>query len=356
MSESYRALGYHPSLPDGRAGGRILVEPDGLRFLAEGSSGAAWMPFDQMQIKLVGMNNDQPEFRHSAAEGWVVICHEKALLNHPRLKSEAVLRRELYEAARSRPWTGLAKACLLLLSPFVLLLGLLWIFREPIISFIVNQIPVTIEKDIGDAAWEQMKLGEKILTKSPYQAQLDSVTKQLLPHIKAEHSYDFKFHIAEDDDTVNAYALPGGHIVVYTRLLKAIKRPEQLAGVLAHEMAHVTERHALRNLVSKLGLSSLLGLLVGDANTLTALISGSSEMLIGQKFSREAETQADDLAWDTLVRARLDPRGLREFFELLQEEERKAMGGLMSGALSWVSTHPATSERITRLREREAAL
>ena len=153
---------------------------------------------------------------------------------------------------------------------------------------------------------------------------------------------------------MNAFAMPGGYVVVYTGLLKKVQRKEQLAGVLAHEIAHVTERHALNNIVSSLGVSVLVSAVIGDSSTLESVLAGSSEMLLGQKFSRDAETEADDVAWETLVRSNLDPRGLREFFEILQKEEEKLLGGLMKGALSWLSTHPATEERIARLRQKES--
>ncbi|MBL9116767.1 MAG: M48 family metallopeptidase [Verrucomicrobiaceae bacterium] len=351
---AHRAQGFHQSLPNGRLPGYVAAQGSELRFTSEDASTSVCMPFSGLELKLGGMNGDVPEFRHSSAEGWVLVVNDRALLTDPLLAAQPALRDSLKKAAGSKAWRGMLIAVGVMILLITLPLLALWLYRQEIVESIVNKIPVETEIQIGKMAWEAMKAEEEIIDDPNFKAQVDDVTKLLLPQINKPNGMEFQFHIARKDDVMNAFAMPGGYVVVYTGLLKKVQRKEQLAGVLAHEIAHVTERHALNNIVSSLGVSVLVSALIGDSSTLESVLAGSSEMLLGQKFSRDAETEADDVAWETLVRSNLDPRGLREFFEILQKEEEKLLGGLMKGALSWLSTHPATEERIARLRQKES--
>jgi beta-barrel assembly-enhancing protease len=353
---SYRALAYHPSLPDGRATGMMSVEADGIRFQSEGCTATARMPFEGLQVKLAGMNEDVPEFSHALAEGWVIVAHDAAILKDERMLQQQELQAAFIKASRIKPARSCMISVVALIGLFAALLLVLWSYADEVVRIVVKQIPMEAENQIGKVLWEEVDANKEIIADQMLQAQLDEVTSLLLPHLKAPEGMTFRFHIAKDDGMINAFSMPGGNVVVYTGLLKQVKRKEQLAGVLAHELAHITERHSLRNVVGNLGITAFIGMLVGDASTLQTILAGGSELLLGQKFSRDAETEADDVAWDTLVRANLDPRGLREFFEILQVKERESMGALMNGPLQWISTHPATEERIQRLKDKERAL
>lgn len=352
----YNAVAYHPSLPDARSNGFIEVDSTGLRFVSEDGQHTAHLPFTGLQRKLVGMNNDLPEFRHPDAPDWVVLCQDRDIAHNEHFAAHSDLQRTLARAATSHHSMGRPmKVLCLLFGLFILGLLLLWSARHAITRTIVQVIPVSWEQQLGEIAWEQVKTQETFVEDAELKQQLEAMTSKLLP-AASRSGHEFRFHIAANDSLMNAYALPGGNIVVYTGLMKKTKRPEQLAGVLAHEMAHVIRRHSLQNLVSKVGLWVVISTVIGDAGTLAAILSDSSQLILGQSFSRDVETDADDVAWELLTESGIDPRGLREFFELLLIEEKAVMGSLMSGPLNWLSTHPSTDERIQRLREKEAAL
>ena len=107
-----------------------------------------------------------------------------------------------------------------------------------------------------------------------------------------------------------------------------------------------------RAVISSVGLYAVLQAFVGDATSLLAVIANNSAFLIDRKFSRDFEREADNGGWDALVNANLDPRGMIEFFKKMEEEERKSPAGAAAGALSWVSTHPATDQRLEALEAR----
>src|SRR5206468_5365206 len=112
--------------------------------------------------------------------------------------------------------------------------------------------------------------------------------------------------------------VPGGQVFIFSGLLDSVKRPEELAGVLAHEIAHVTRRHSLRNIISSAGLWLTLSALFGDTKGLTSILTDGSQFLLNQKFSRDFEREADDTGWDYLVAANVDPRGMIDFFATIK--------------------------------------
>ncbi len=122
--------------------------------------------------------------------------------------------------------------------------------------------------------------------------------------------------------------------------------------MLGHELAHVTERHSLRQMVGSAGLFVVVQALLGDASGLAAVLVDGSTELLNLSFSRDHELEADRAGWQYLLEAGIDPRGMIDFFETLEQET----GDDMSGALSFLSTHPATGDRIETLHQELEAL
>lgn len=171
---------------------------------------------------------------------------------------------------------------------------------------------------------------------------LDGLTRRLAP---AASPYRFVVRVV-DLEMVNAFALPGGRILITEGLLRFAESPDEVAGVLAHEMGHVLHRHSTAAMVEALGLAFLFGAMLGDFGT--GAVGSGAETLVGLRFRREAETEADERGIDLLGRAGLSSRGLADFFERIQ---RKAGGG--SRVLRLLSTHPPSELR--RRRAKEAA-
>jgi len=149
-----------------------------------------------------------------------------------------------------------------------------------------------------------------------------------------------------DSEVANAFAIPGGFIFVNRGILERAGSASELAGVLAHEIGHVVERHGLEqmakaqntNVVVSL-IYVLLGRAPGGAEQVALQVAGGAWMA---KHSREAEREADRVAVVYLARAGLDPRGMPQFFQRLLDEDR----GNPSELLAWFSTHPVTKDRI----------
>jgi beta-barrel assembly-enhancing protease len=144
---------------------------------------------------------------------------------------------------------------------------------------------------------------------------------------------------------INAFTLPGGRIILSGKLIEAAKDPDEVAGVLAHELGHVDSRDPEVALLRLTGLQLLISLATGsDGGSILSNIAGLATLL---RYTRAAEIRADDYAQMLLNRARIDPIGLKRFLEAVKKlEDSQKSAGALGGLLS---THPATEERIARI-------
>jgi predicted Zn-dependent protease len=164
--------------------------------------------------------------------------------------------------------------------------------------------------------------------------------------------FEFRFYVVEDE-SVNAFAIPGGAMYVNTGLILAVSDAAELAGVLAHEMGHVTARHVAK--MAKRGRNTgfvanifyiLVAILTGNpylanAGGMAGQVAGAAYM---NTYTRDAEREADALAVETMVHAGWNPEGMVTMFETLKRES-----GGYSGP-QFLSSHPATDERIENVQ------
>ena len=156
--------------------------------------------------------------------------------------------------------------------------------------------------------------------------------------LTAGSRYQYRWLIKQDD-TVNAFAMPGGIIVVHTGLLRQAGDPGELAGVLAHEVQHVEQRHSLRQMISSLGWGALVGVTIGDISTVASMLAHQAGTLY---FSRDMEEEADRLGLLALQRAQIRPDGMLRFFQKLDDKDKGATPG-------WISSHPQTAARAQQI-------
>jgi predicted Zn-dependent protease len=147
--------------------------------------------------------------------------------------------------------------------------------------------------------------------------------------------FDWKIHVIHDDKTLNAFCTPGGYIYIYTGLLKYLESEDQLAGVLAHEIAHADMRHSTRQMTSQFGFSVLSQILLGDQKLLMQV----SNAIIGLRFSRAHEMEADERSVLYLCETEYNSDGASGFFEKIEKE-----GG--SKTPQFLSTHPSPANRV----------
>ncbi len=162
----------------------------------------------------------------------------------------------------------------------------------------------------------------------------------------------YRFSIV-NSATVNAFALPGGHIYITRGLIERTENASELAGVLAHEVGHVAARHGAQALERELRTGSVVSELYRLFLLREPAILEQRALRLGERFwfashSRAAEREADRLAVRYMMRAGMDPKGMITMLTGLIEEEAE----LPQPVVEWFSTHPATEERVRMLRRR----
>ena len=207
-----------------------------------------------------------------------------------------------------------------------------------------EQIPVSWEEQLGDTVSKSLIGSASICDDKAMQAAVDDVTARLARTI-SDNPYTFRVSIVRHD-MMNAFAAPGGQIVVYSGLLRRTDRAEELAGVLAHEISHVARRHGTKALFRDVATSIFVSAVVGDASGAMGTVLESAKTLGGLHYSRKAEEEADLDGLDMLVAARIDPAGMISFFEKLNAKELK----IDKEFLRYISTHPLTGDRIAALQ------
>jgi beta-barrel assembly-enhancing protease len=153
-------------------------------------------------------------------------------------------------------------------------------------------------------------------------------------------SYPFTFTLI-DADVENAFAVPGGFVYIYTGIIRKMKNESELAGVLGHEIAHVTQHHYRDALAKQASLSLLVQALVDDnSGQITQLVAGSLFGLATLGVSRSNESEADHYGTLYLAETKRNPLGIANFFARME-----------GSSLDWFSTHPAPTTRVQDVKD-----
>ena len=224
--------------------------------------------------------------------------------------------------------------------------------RNHIAKGLVQAIPFEIEEKIGDVLIHSVLPNHSRVTDDEL-LKLLGESLEPLRNALPERYRKFKFYISSSSD-INAFALPGGHIVFNRGALKVAKSGHEILGVASHELAHVTERHVMRNVLQGAGIFVLLQAFFGDVTGIIAVIADQGAFLMSRNFSRSMETEADAKGFDYLIQAKIDPRGMALFFKhiLNQPSILGEAGKKVENALEFLSTHPDTASRITEINTR----
>lgn len=349
----YPAHAFHDQLAKGRASGTLLVNDFEVRF----SSGAhsVRFPLAGLQVELGGASNRLVYLRHPAQPDWTLYTSDRRLLNHPLLQAQPAVQAQLRQAKRGRllGWSVLALVALLIVgTPLLLLTQLDWVT-----GLIARQIPVEWEDKLGKSVYAQYQSEHEILDSAAGKAALAQLTAPLIAAADGRYRYHI---VVSDDPELNAFALPGGYVVINSGLILKADNANEVLGVLAHELSHVSEQHGVRNIIGGAGLYVVLQGLIGDVSGVLAVVANAAPLLLHQSYSRGFERAADQKGFELLQRAQLDPRGMISFFTKVIAEEKQQLEKikdeqareLMQDSMGFLSSHPATADRITALEKR----
>lgn len=358
---------YKGSYFDGKNAARhdvsVEVTSGAIKITTENGSFVEW-PFGSFTLTQGVYENDDLKFVKSSPSkdtiGEALIIRDKSFTEYllqflpKKYKSQFEIKNKFKKMVYFIPAGTLLAGLLLWLINFH---GL------PLLSIVVaEKISVKYEQSIGrEAFYEYNKYSrfcgkgikkdgkENELTKA-MQSMVDVYSKKLV-----DNPYAFDVYIVKSN-AVNAYALPGGHIVFYTGLIEKTESPEQMAGVLAHEMQHVIKKHSLRHIVRQNLVSFASTILFGGD---LSGISNVAVMFSSLEYSRELETEADESGAKLMETSNIDINGMAEFFDILhkkkQSKDEKESDDADSedgvNLLQYLSTHPLSKDRTEYIKE-----
>lgn len=303
------------------------------------------VPLDQIGLTLGGFDHKQVFlFWHSEQDGqegrWAISPSNAQALAALQTEAPPPLSDMLKNVSRdmdrqrNRSRFGLGALGVFLLLPLILL-GVLFWQSHNIAGWASGYISIEQEQQLGELAFKQATAGLKLR-----QSGLDAAAiNEIGARLTQGSQYKYQWFVAEDP-SINAFAVPGGYVVVNTGLIKAADSAEEVAGVLAHEVQHVERRHTLKNLLHSLGFRALIALALGD---FSGTLGNAAATLSELKFGRDLESEADTLGLSALRKAGVAPQGMASFFGKLAKQEQGAAPPTL------LSTHPASEERMKTL-------
>lgn len=342
---------FHDAFAKGKASGTITIDASAVRF--RNDAGNVAFPLAGVKARLGGASDRLVFFEHPDYPDWQLYTSDRSVLKNPHFQQHKGLSRQVAGARRLRVfnWSVLgAVASLVVAVPLLFIL-----YMDVVTGWIAPTLPAEWEESLGESALAQYKINQNMIETDAAKASLQTLIAPVLESADTSR-YDFKVYIANDSE-LNAFALPGGYIVLNSGLLLRAENADEVLGVLAHEIAHVTEQHGVRQIMARAGLVLTVQALVGDVNGIMAMISAAAPLLLSQSYSRDFESDADKRGFDLLEKANINPNGLVSFFEKIIEEEARRREALededsqavIDNLMPLLSSHPATQERIENM-------
>ena len=298
---------------------------------------AGGLDHDQLVVKWVGQKGKRTLFLKNPD---VIRAFRETVPDHLGLPFAQVAEQVRQVRHRSRLAWSLVGGVIL-----ATVVGL-WFGSDLLVKLAVSRIPVEWEQQLGESVYRDYLTHQEVMKEGPAVTALGEMTQRLTEQI-LNNPYKFDVTVVKSD-VINAFALPGGYVVVFTGLMKKAESGEEVAGVLSHELNHVLQRHGLERILKSLGLLTVVAVVFGDQQGLVGMMRQLGVELLTLKFGREQETEADLTGLQLLQRAKIDPSGMIRFFERLSEKDQ--------GRIEWLSTHPMSTARADRLKAELAAL
>lgn len=220
------------------------------------------------------------------------------------------------------------------------------VFGLPLVAKpLAKLVPIAWEEKVGDDTIDVVNKmfadGKKTCTGKKGLKALNDLAQRLLAGTNTPYRVQVSVANAK---MVNAFAVPGGRVVLFRGLIDKAKSSEEVAGVLAHELAHVVYRHPTQGMITSVGWSAILSAFTGGASFSSEVIAQVAAHLATSAYSRDLETEADREGVAMLNRAGIGGDGLIKFFELIKSLEGKGLS-----IPQYLSSHPLTGSRIAAI-------
>lgn len=338
-AKRFPATASHPNLGDGLVAGELLVDDHQIGFISEHYSFEGG--FSGTTLDWSGRPTDEITLNHSAWDNWAISVAAPGPVGIAKFKNHPTIARQLKVLMRAENERRNGRMFVRFALGFSLLIVLIYTGTSLLHGFLVNRLPVSLDKNLGKTALKEVQEEFEMISLPEWETRCQGYVDRLTTRQRGS-GFEFKVMVVAEPSP-NAFALPGGTIMVTTGLLYTASSPEEIAGVLAHEVGHVIRRHSMRQHVGALGVVSLLGLASEGEGSAPANLASGSALLMGLGHSRDYEREADKTGLSLLVDAGIDPDGAVRFMKKLLVLQ----GGTdTEGLVRIFSSHPATQQRI----------
>lgn len=332
--EGYYEDGKHPV----RCPIQVRLDPHGLQFTTEHGEHHAW-PYADLQQTQGFHRGDPIRLERGTGLSAAIIIADPAFLQTLHKLTPTDLKHSQGAAIGALS----DQSPLLVAVVVIVIVAALFRWGIPALAGVATPlVPTSWEEGLGQGVIAKLAPPDQVCTFPPGQQAIEDILHRLTA--AAESPYTFQV-VVVDTPEVNALAAPGGYIAVHRGLLEQTKNAEELAGVLAHEVQHVVQRHATRSILQDNALGLLLTIL-GRNGIASVVGTGTAQMFTSFQYSRWHEEEADHKGLELLIAAGIDPTGMITFYE----ETLAARDGEKGTHPTYLSTHPNTAQRVASLK------
>ncbi len=348
MADSYfvSVLGLVPG-QNGPTIALALIEPDAL-ILRIADRPDLRLKYAELSVAVDPADPERVLLRGNGLGAGSIVVDDRRIGDQIAARAPAEFSREwgwLQARGRQGRRDGSRRIIAAILLGAAMAAGAAWWGYGALMSLIVYEIPTRYESKLSELA----NGADETAIKDPeVVAAVDKISGRLLATL---HDSPYQFHIVViPDEKVNAFALPGGRIVVLSGLIAQTESPDELAGVLAHEMQHVLHRDALRGIVRRLGAETVFLLLFAGHGAAAEALRQVAPGLLSLRFSRSQEAEADSGGMEMLFAAGIPGDGMVRFFKELSTKETGTVR-----AMNFASDHPTSKGRFEDLERLRAS-
>lgn len=299
-----------------------------------------WWPYEEIRQTQGFYSGEHVRLERGGELAEALLVSDTAFLAELHQIAPA-LATQFHNPARRRTRARLALLAALASIGFI---AVLYLWGIPALAaFVASRVPVSWEEHLGHAVVEHLAPPAMRCRDTNRTRMIDEIITVLTKPLQSS-PYAIRV-IVVNDSNINAFAAPGGYIVLLRGLIDKTQTPEELAGVLAHELQHIFKRHTTRALIQHVSTGLLLAAITGDMSRATAYGLESARTLGNLRYSRQSEEEADAAAMRMILEAGIDPTGMIAFFELLNKRTSET-----PSILKYLSTHPSTDDRIRKLK------
>ncbi len=329
----------------------IAFEPDGLLIMEESRQLASWA-YAALERVASATKSEIRLAARGAGSARLVLSDPQTI---EALKARAP---KLFRASRALRRT--ARLAVIGGAISAAVVATIYYGLPPLAEQLVPYVPPSVERRLGDNYYTVIGRTWPFCNDTKEAQKADEILKTMAARLTAHEPVPFEVTIdVVDMGMENAFALPGGHVLVTRQLVDRMESPDELAGVLAHELGHVIERHPTLSMIQQLGLSAVTSVLIGGGSNSGEWLVGAGATLTTFAYSRRLEACADTHALALLHQARISPVGFATFFDRIEAEGDTASNTDQPGAKSaetrkrkfrldlptFLSTHPPSPER-----------